>query len=110
VLNQSESVSLVKAECLFPEGHIMSEIIVKEFDDLKSEVSETGRAAAAIGACIACTLLKSDPTHREALAEQAGRMAIGLAAQGHGHAATLMHLFARSVARPEIFSSSDRPD
>jgi hypothetical protein len=82
----------------------------REFGDLKNEIYQSGVAAAAIGACIASLQLESDPNRLKALIERAIQMEHGFVARGQAHAATVMRLFARGVAKPEIFSLFDHSD
>jgi len=99
----------VNAHALTEERTLMS-INDREFGDLKNEIFRSGAAAAAIGACVAGHLLKSDPSRQEALISQALSFASGFEARGQAHASSLMRLFARGVAKPEIFSRPNPSD
>jgi hypothetical protein len=93
-----------------PRPEPMGPITNREFGDLKNEIYQSGVAAAAIGACIASLQLESDPNRLKALIERAIQMQHGFVSRGQAHAATVMRLFARGIAKPEIFSAFDHSE
>jgi hypothetical protein len=89
------------------ENDLARPITNREFGELKNEIFQSGAAAATIGAYVLRHLLQSDQNRQRAAVEQALQTAHDFEVRGHGHAATVLRLFAQAIAKGELFSHPD---
>jgi hypothetical protein len=81
----------------------------REYKELRREINQTKRGAAAVGVCIARILAESDPTLPKHLNQHANEMYQMFCERGEDHAGEILFAFGRAVIDPNWFPTSGPP-